>query len=387
MASPRICVLFLLGLLLSVHAGWAQGPPVTPAARPAPTPCTCPPPPPSVGGVGISVAATATGGDGSPSAPWTGWDALFSGGGVANTLYYFEAGHYAFRQTLTIDKARVRLVGEGIGITTLHYEGTGDGVVLGTSAVNQYHLGIEQMTMLAEDKTATKHLLTVLNVANSYVRDLALGDGGNSVAGGTGSVALRTRGRETSQFQRLYIQAEKPIVIDTNPAEAGISADHFHFENLYLVSVFPFPLVTIADGAVVLDTTFDGSQAWVGGNCGLYWNDTTGPGPVSLNVVLRNVRWEQNTVAGGWAIWIAKAGRTLQQLIIENLNVGGGLGRNGVHLDQVLHAAIRNMTYASSDAGRVALESLAHPVYVQNLLLAGTPATVNYGPGGGLILP
>jgi hypothetical protein len=336
----------------------------------------------------INVADRAAGGTGTSASPWTGWDtALFQTNGVANTVYVFEAGHYSFTNTITIDKAHVRLVGDGIGITWLHYEGTTNGIILGTATTNQYYLGIEQMTLLAENKTMTKTLLTVLNIAASYVRDVALGQDGNAVAGGTGSIGLRTRGRESTQFQRLYIQAQRPIVIDTNPAASSLSADHFHFQDIYLVNTFAFPDVTVADGAVVTDTTFDGFQAWVGGTYGLYWNDTSGPGPVSYNVAIKNVRWEQNTQAGGWAIWIDKNGRTLQQLIIENLNVGGGLGRNGVHLDQVANGAIHNMIYASNDNGRVALESLSHPVYVQNLLLAGNPATVNYGPGGGTIHP
>jgi hypothetical protein len=335
----------------------------------------------------LDVASAATGGNGTGASPWTGWDTLFASGGVAGTVYHFEPGHYAFTTTLTITQPHVRLVGEGMGITWLHYDGTTNGLILGTAAATQYFLGLEQLTMLAENKSATKTLLTVLNVAASAVRDVALGQDGNAVAGGAGSVGLRTQGRETTQFQRLYIQAERPIVIDVNPAAPTLSADHLHFQDLYLVNGFAFPNVTIADGVVMTDTTFDGFQAWVGGSYGLYWQDTAGPGPVSYNVVIKNVRWEQQTQAGGWAIWIDKRGRTLQQLTIENLNVGGGLGRNGVHLAQVVHGAIRNMIYASNDHGRVAIESLSHALYVQNLLLAGNPATVNYGPGGGLITP
>jgi hypothetical protein len=91
--------------------------------------------------------------------------------------------------------------------------------------------------------------------------------------------------------------------------------------------------------------TFDGYQAWGWGKYGIYWNDTTSIGS-SLNLVLKNVRWEGALANTGWMVYI-KHNSSLINLVIENLfgtlsGVGGS--PHGIYLRKIVHPEIRNST-------------------------------------------
>jgi hypothetical protein len=115
-----------------------------------------------------------------------------------------------------------------------------------------------------------------------------------------GSVGLRVRGRDAGTYRKLFIDADTPILLDSNADHDDLKdIDHHTFEDLDLLSTEPpdtdaprNPVIRIKPGFVMRNTTFKGYQAWVHG--GLEWIDgKTSPRELSNNVAIENVRVEQ----------------------------------------------------------------------------------------------
>jgi hypothetical protein len=136
-------------------------------------------------------------------------------------------------------------------------------------------------------------------------------------------IGFQFRGRQTHDVHDCTIFADLPISIEVNPNN-NISCDHYHLYNIYL-NATNNPCVQIATGVYLSNTTFDGYQAWTGGTHGLFWNDTTGTGPVSNNLTLKNIRLEQTSDVTAYSFSISH-NLSLQNLIIENCYLGDRRG-------------------------------------------------------------
>lgn len=194
---------------------------------------------------------------------------------------------------------------------------------------------------------------------------------GNSYFTGTG---IKVCGREGGTFKNLLIYADKPIVISNNP-NSNIDADHFNFNNLYL-GASNKPVVTIEEDVFLLNMTFDGYQAWVGGSYGLYWNDTKSQS-ASTNLKLDNVRWEQEQDKNGYFIYI-NHNYALQNLILNNIY--GGLNANGFYFNKVSNVSINESQYVGRE-NKIGIQSGGHPGYsiiVRNSNIQGKLELSNY---------
>ncbi|MEW6428414.1 MAG: hypothetical protein AB1568_10305 [Thermodesulfobacteriota bacterium] len=58
------------------------------------------------------------------------------------------------------------------------------------------------------------------------------------------------------------------------------------------------PIIEVASGTNLSNVTFDGYQAWVGGNGGFLWDSSTTPGGNAINLSFQNVRWETGGLTG-----------------------------------------------------------------------------------------
>lgn len=168
--------------------------------------------------------------------------------------------------------------------------------------------------------------------------------------------AFRIRGREQMSISDMLIQAEKPIVIAKNP-NSHIDADHFNFRNLFL-GALDNPVVTIEDNIFLLNVSFDGYQAWVGGTYGLYWKDTKSQ-YASTTLRLDNVRWEQENGKEGYMIYIDH-NYSLQNLIINNMY--GGLNANGFYFRKVMNISIDDSQFIGKETS-VGINSIASNGY------------------------
>lgn len=159
------------------------------------------------------------------------------------------------------------------------------------------------------------------------------------------SIGIQTRGRQANSFRDITITADTPISIENNP-NSLLDVDHYQLTNLYLVADVTKPCISVADGVNLSNITFDGYQSWVQGKHGFYYNDTTTVIPNSYGLVIKNVRWEQNTDDTGYLIYIS-SNTNLERLLIEN-TMGGGVHGNQFYFRKVIQATFINTEYQGS---------------------------------------
>jgi len=173
------------------------------------------------------------------------------------------------------------------------------------------------------------------------------------------SIGIVTQGHEDSSFRNLAISADLPISIENDPfmsmhyyadgttSSMKLDADHFHFQDLYLIANNQ-PCISIADGVILSNVTFDGLQAWVKGTYGLYWNDTTTKS-VGYSLAIHNARWEQGQLipgknSYGYMVYIHH-NYVLQNLVLDNLYTGTNAG---ISLYKVNYVSLKNVMYAGT---------------------------------------
>ncbi len=259
---------------------------------------------------------------------------------------------------LTIARNRVTLFGDGPQDTRLEFAPTGDDQVLihiaGGSGDIRYQCGISGLSFDSPDTSYRKVGIRVTNASETPIENIA----SSKWAGGTGqgSIGLQLRGREFTWPRNVAINADSPVSIEDDPYDPAIDADHYHFENCNFSDVGrnTNPIVRVASGIYVYDLVFDGDQGWEGGTYGLYWVDT-GTTSTALNVVFRNVRWEQ-TLASNFGFYIdINSGTTLRGLEFDNVSISGGAAGNGIKLRRCQKVTLINTRFGLA-AGKTALD-------------------------------
>jgi hypothetical protein len=210
-----------------------------------------------------------------------------------------------------------------------------------------------------------------------------------------GSVGLRVRGRDAGTYRKLFIDADVPILLDSNADHDDLKdIDHHTFEDLDLVSTEPpdpdappNPVIRIKPGFVMRNTTFRGYQAWVHG--GLEWiDDKTSPRELSNNVAIENVRAEQmGSNPEVFAIDIQKDPKfPLHELSVKNCLLPGAAG--GVRATGVENVVYdRSVRYVGAGTALVTdgtVDSGAPRGYLDGLLMTCKPLTeteIEIGPG------
>jgi hypothetical protein len=256
---------------------------------------------------------------------------------------FVPAGQYRIIGPIAVGTKTVLIRGSGVG-TQILFGPAVDGPCFefGTSA-NQisYFQGLRDLVITSPDTTYSKIGVHLQDCSGFTMRDVHVtGSVSNGLAnymfgGAAGSIGLQTNGRDTSEFTNLLIAAQRPIVIGPN-RNSTIAADHYHFENLYLLGSLgtgiyatAFPLVEVLDSPMgggfpywtaLSNISFAGFQAWVGGT-GLRWSDTTSTG-ISNNVLFENVRHEQSHDTTKYSFYINRTNAALRALIFRNIYCG-----------------------------------------------------------------
>lgn len=294
---------------------------------------------------------------------------------AGNLAVYFPAGTYKVTSQITIFNDRVMLHGDGVASKILFVPTANAACFLfdkgSTSSVQN---AVRDLAFYSTDTTYTKTAIKLVDVSQCLI------DNVQTLYPhwfGNGSTFLHVLGRDSTAVRGLYVFADKPIRISPIPAPhvaAGIGIDHFHFSDCYIGNTTSAnPLITIDDGVFLTHTTFTGHQAWVGGNHGLYWNDTTSA-QVSIALRVENVRWEQASAAGGWMFYINRTANSLAQLEIVNC-YSGAAGVNGIYLRKTEAFTIDNFWF---DPAAIALNADSGCSFGQvNLTANNNSATVS----------
>jgi hypothetical protein len=185
--------------------------------------------------------------------------------------------------------------------------------------------GVDGCSITSTDTTHTKTILSFYDVSGFSLTRTSVGWPSDGINGGAGSICLYTHGREHATVSNVYLRCDKPLQIGMNQ-HSLLSADHFHFSDLYLSAAAGFPNVTVDPGVFFSDTTFDGRQSWVLGTHGFYW-----PGGEAADFIGSIVSAGSGYTAG---ISVALTGGTCSSPIhILPVKVDGGGGITEASID------------------------------------------------------
>ena len=256
------------------------------------------------------------------------------------------SGTFNCQTTIHVNRHRVKLLGDGMYATQLTFNPTTPMVLFKFEHPDKsviVQCAIRDLSLLAggafEDKNRVQKTgIQIVDADIVEIRNIAIHNWG-----GHQSIGLHVQGRELVFVENITILADQPILIDKNPGLDWISIDHSTFRNTYLLPMNPEGAsVTIASGVALHNVVFDGTNAWVGGKYGLYWDDTETKG-VSINLSVKNVRMENGDTHGGEMIHISH-NYNLMNLILENIyGCGGGVG--GIFLRKCTSATLQNIFY------------------------------------------
>jgi hypothetical protein len=288
-------------------------------------------------------------------------------------------GLYTLANTVLLNKSRVHLVGIGAFATQLNFMPAADGtaVRVNGNGTELFQGSIRDLAITSDDRTYTKTAIDLVDTSGWSIQNVAINGTvlhGSSYywSGGTGSIGLRTHGREFGLVRNLFSAADKPLVISDNP-NSTIDIDHFNFQDTYFLA-YKNPVVTIETGVNLTNVAFIGSQPWVLGTYGLYWVDTTSAGGNSQNLRLENIRWEQGSDPTAYLVRIEHH-QALQGFQI--VNSSGGADRKGVKLRKVENVLFDSLLYESTTLEALNIDSSVKRVECRNCFWqAGGTATV-----------
>jgi hypothetical protein len=241
----------------------------------------------------------------------------------------FAKGTYIISDTININQNSITIKGSGRANTVFQFSPSTDKVMFNYNkgASIQFYCGISDCSIYSVNTTNTKTALYISDNSQFHISNV-------NISGFTGkdSIGIRLLGRENNTFERIFVGADICVKLspNTNTLE-WLSVDHCVFRDTYLLAnslptsggTVPTTCVLIDDKANISGLTFEGRNAWVSGQRGLYNLDTTST-MVSYMVKLGNIRREQPSGTTTFpAIYISRpASGRLQGLLIENFYNG-----------------------------------------------------------------
>jgi hypothetical protein len=261
---------------------------------------------------------------------------------------FIPAGTYLVTSTILIDKDRTHIYGTGVGSTHITFEPTANDTCFLFENDNDgvlYQGSLKHMSFSSVDTTYLKKIIEVIDCSGYIFENLGTV---YPHVYGAGSTFAHFKGRELCACSDWYAFADRVILLDKIPAPhpaVNIGCDHHNFHNMYLGSgaASGYSVIEVADGLLLTSLSFTGYQAWIGGEHGLYWNDTTSSA-VSSDISFNNVRFEQGVDTTKYLYYIS------HNFDIQNLSIKGGRGgdRAGIYLRKVSNFKVDDFYYTSA---------------------------------------
>lgn len=245
-------------------------------------------------------------------------------------------------------------VGQSLARTILIHRPTAAGNCVRVSAgaaISSYNT-VGNFAVYSDDTVWTKVALNIQDVSVFDLPGIRVYGQRSGLApyysGGTGSIGIKTQGREASGLKRVTIFADRPILLSTNPNTArtdGEDIDHFSGEDFYLLGN-GFYCIEAEAGIGVVSLDLGGYQAWVGGTGGIKIADTRAVAAiVTRSIRIANVRSEQCSDPNGYLVNISA---TVAILSVELNNVFAASGMQGVKLVNVLRLVLDGVITATA---------------------------------------
>lgn len=220
---------------------------------------------------------------------------------------YFPKGIYLVTSTITINKDRMNLIGEGQWVSDILFNPTSDDICIfigkgGEGTTNGgviAECSVKGFRFTSSNRTNKKTALELKDIVECYFENISIGSTTQWI--GNGSTGVRVRGREATTFSNMVVQTNRPFVLARNTSFPSLSLDHFNFNNILSICRGQLETVPVYDethfffepGTNFSSVSFTGYQAWVRGKYGLYYdNSVTAAAGLSYSMNIQNVRWE-----------------------------------------------------------------------------------------------
>lgn len=277
---------------------------------------------------------------------------------------FLSAGTYLCTSSLPTITGSFTMYGEGPSKSTLLFVPTAADTLLelNNGASRCERVVLHDFAMKSTDNTYAKIALDVYDLSVcTFERLLIWGTGGAGPSAGacwsdaaTSSIGIRTHGREATGVKDIEIVADRPIVIAANPnttRSVGEDMDHWCWENCYLIANNNY-IISVDDGIGIMETGWEGEQAWVGGTGGFKINDTrVAPTITSRGIRFHNVRHEQMTDAAGFSFNMVFTD-PVQNIRLQKVIMAAGA--NGITINGFLRMVLDEVTAAQA-AGKTAI--------------------------------
>lgn len=247
----------------------------------------------------------------------------------------FPPGTYA-HTGLTVNQNAIWLRGSGEYATTMKFtSSSGTGIALTKGVSILFNCRISDMTVRCEDTSSgSKIAISISDASQTTISNVCI-----SQCQGGDSVGIVTYGREMLTLRDVYIYATVPVRFRANPNDTStyIAADHFNFHNCYFWGHATAPAtltqaILLIDDVYVSNFSTTGYQAWINQKHGLYYSRSTTSRPVTHNMLISNIRFEQASDNTGYNVYIDFTTNSLQGQDIRIVNCKGSSENNGLYL-------------------------------------------------------
>ncbi len=188
---------------------------------------------------------------------------------------------------------------------------------------------------------------------------------------GTGTIGIKSEGRELITLRRLSLKAAQPIVIADNPVST-IDSDQTAIEDAYLIPAAGQNNITVNTGVNVSNLNIM-RGAWSDGANGFYFSDTTSA-TTGFNLSIRDVRWEQESAPTGYMVYLAH-NTGFDNVKFENLY--GGMNARGFYLRKSRNISLDTDFYLGSGVCLDIASSTVDKVNLSNFTCNDPSATIS----------
>lgn len=259
---------------------------------------------------------------------------------------HVEAGTWSLSGTASFTGQRMNLEGKGRQVSIVNFQPAATDVALEVnepSAGGSNQGSIKHLGFTGGANTQIKTAIRLVNVANYEVGYIGISTG----AWLGDSIGIKTEGRQYLHLHHFEIGCARPIVVGPNATFPSLSCDLSVFEQLEVIgSSASFPAIEFESGVSFGNVTIRNTDA-IGGNHGVYWNDTTSTA-AGFCLKISDFRTEQGLSAAGYSIYLASTAQNLQNLVIDNALLDSA--RNGIYLRNCLRVTLRNVTFGTLTA-------------------------------------
>ena len=299
--------------------------------------------------------------------------ALVTAGPTAGVVVYFPRGVYHITDTIPITVNRVHVVGEGKYASTLLFNpATPKALFYGSeiAAPGSLFQGSFRKLGLIGAGTQQKIGFDMLDVSEYVFSEIVVQYTwtGNSGSAATPSIGFRISGRELLTFEQIDCYADRPFHFRKGTI-AGIDQCAFR-DMLFNALVTTEAGILIDANCPITGWVMEGYQSWSGGTYGIW---AVGGGTRGQNVNIRNGRYEQPGVEGGWAVrWEAQT----DGLLFDGCGFGGNGNispiNGGLKVRNLQRLTLLNCVYSGTSGGSIPAVALDIDTSCDDLILVNT---------------